>query len=274
MELGRPDLSIILPAIRVNRWKTFLDSIDLSRYSYEVIFASPFDPPKELKEHHKNIHFLKTYDTPSVCTQKALLAAKGEYVWSTVDDCKLLKGAIDESMDFVYNNMDEKDVLNARYTEGAGFSGHELPLSFWLAHSHSDLRLAGIQPYWKISLQPIINREYLLDIGGLDCIWEYSNFGFHDLIFRIQRDGGKIYDSPSTMTSADHYMGTSGDHKPIHNAQIYHDQPIFTEMYSKENYRIKIPLDNYRKYEGIWMKRYRKQYQSYEEMAREEGYSI
>lgn len=267
------NLSIILPAIRVNRWKTFLDSIDLSKYSYEVIFASPFDPPNELKI-RQNINFLKTYDTPSVATQKALLAAKGEYVWTTVDDGKLIPGSIDECMDFIYNNMEEKDVLNGRYVEGANFSGQPLPLAFWTAGFHQDLRLAGIQPYWKISLQPIINRQYLLDIGGLDCRFHYSNHSLHDLAFRIQRDGGRFYDSPNTLTTADHMPAESGDHKPIHDSQNLHDKPLFDELYSKENYRIKIPLEDYKRFEGVWKTRFKHQYETYVEMAREEGYNV
>lgn len=266
-------MTIIIPAIRQNHWKLLIDSIDIKKYSFEIILASPFDWPSNCDK-PTNVKILKTYDTPSVATQKGLLESHAELVWFTVDDCVMFPGAIDKAMDFYYNNCGEKDVINMTYREGAQFSGYELPKSFWFMGSHADLKLPGIQPYWKIALQPLLNREYLIDLGGLDTRFIYSNHSFHDLAARIQRDGGKYYDSPTTVSNANHYPGISGDHKPIHESQILHDQPLFEELYSKENYRIKIDLNNYKRYEGVWKKRFKHQYETYQEMARSEGYNI
>jgi len=254
------DVSILIPAIRTHLWEKMYDSIKLSckNNSFELILVSPFELPLELKQYN-NIKLIKDYGCPTRAAQVGSIHCEGKLLYHCVDDAVFFPNAIDEAIQFYYNNCAYKDAVNMRYREGCDYAGDEMSPEYWRAHTHGDLRLRGIEPHWKISLHHLINLEYFREIGGWDCQFEYLNHALHDIMFRIQADGGKVFDSPTEVTNCDWMPEKTGDHGPIHDAQLLHDAPLFHNMYNQQfaaRNRIKIDIDNWKKAAKIWTRRF------------------
>ena len=116
----------------------------------------------------------------------------------------------------------------------------------------------------------MLDREYFLELGGFDCSFEYPNFNIHDLIFRLQYDGGVIENSPVAVAHIDCYAATSIDHAPIHTT-FYEDEQKFIRKYNDPNAlnqsTAKIDIDNWKNYSSVWHRRFgKKLYTSYREM--------
>ena len=253
------DLSILVPGIRPHNWLELYESTKTActKYSYEVVFIGPFDPPAPLME-NTNVKYFKDYSSVPVCMQKAAVECEGYYMFHTVDDGTLSKNSVDMAIDYHKRFCGKKDIVNMRYREGQNKQGKSLPLDYWKAWHHGDLRLRGIDPSWAISLQPLVVLEYYKELGGFDCMFEYSNHCHHDFIFRVQMDGGRIINSPIEACNADHFPGISVDHEPIVIAQHTHDDPKFIRLYGdrKPTERIHIDYDNWKKYPSVWQIRF------------------
>ena len=79
-------------------------------------------------------------------------------------------------------------------------------------------------------------------------------------MFRVQADGGTLYDSPVDATTCNHYINKTGDHAPIYDAQTFSDKPKFDEMYSDLNAadsRIHLDLDNWKQSPEVWDRRFK-----------------
>lgn len=262
------DVSVFMPAIRVPNWPKMYKSLLTSckKYSFELVLVSPFDLPEELKQ-YQNIKIFKDLGSPSRCAQLASIKCDGKLLYHCVDDAIFLEDSIDNAIDFYYANCSKKDVINMRYREGANYSGQSMPMEYWIAWTHGDLKLAGIPNHFKISLHHLIDAEYFRDLGGYDCSFEYQNFNLHDLMFRIQANGGRIFDSPTDVTTCDH---SQSDHKAIHNAHHEHDFPLFYQLYSDPNIlnsRIKIDINNWSQQQPIWTRRFKTIPKNYDEIA-------
>lgn len=252
------DVSVFMPSIRVHNLLKMYESILASckRYSFELVLVGPFDLPEELKRYN-NIKTLKDLGSPSRCAQIASLQCEGRLLYHCVDDAIFLDDGIDKAIDFYSTNCSKKDVVNMRFREGPNYSGQSMPIEYWTAWHHESLRLQGIPRNFKISLHHLIDKEYFKEIGGYDCSFEYQNFNLHDLMFRIQTDGGKIFDSPTDVTTCDH--GQS-DHKVIEDAYHQSDYPLFVRLYSNPNIldsRIKIDTNNWSQQPQIWTRRFK-----------------
>lgn len=259
INIKRIDLSVFMPAIRVPNWLKMYESLLASckKYSFELVLVGPFDLPEELKQ-YENIKIYKDFGSPSRCAQLASFKCDGKLIYHCVDDAIFLEDSIDLAMDFYYNNCFKKDVINMRFREGPNYSGQSMPKEYWNAWHHESLRLAGIPNHFKISLHHLMNTEYFKDIGGYDCAFEYQNFNLHDLMFRIQNDGGRIYDSPTDVTTCDHGQL---DHKEIEMAYHESDFPLFRKLYSDPNIlisRAKIDLNNWLQQSPLWHRRFDK----------------
>lgn len=265
------DISILVPGIRPHNWEALYESAKLAcqKYNFEMVFIGPFEPEEKLLK-NENIKYFKDYSSVPVCMQKATLQCEGKLIFHTVDDGILEKNSIDMAIDLYNKICTEKDVINMRYKEGSGRKGNSLPLGYWTAYYHGDLRLGGIDREWAISLQPLMSTEYFKELGGFDCGFEYSNHCHHDLIFRIQMNGGKIINSPIEACNADHFPGTTGDHEPIVVAQHGHDDSRFFEIYGlkKPTDRVIINYNNWESRPKVWKIRFKNDIlpKSYKEM--------
>tara|TARA_R110002074_G_scaffold266788_1_gene438976 strand:- start:1096 stop:1926 length:831 start_codon:yes stop_codon:yes gene_type:complete len=270
------DVSIMMPAIRTSQWLMMYGSLinACQKYSWELVLVSPFDLPDNMK-HFENIKMIKDYGAPSRCAQIGAIACEGEFLYHCVDDAIFLPEVIDNAVDWHRQHCSDKDVINMRYREGAMFSGQTLPEQFWLAWFHDELRLPGIPQHYKISCHHFMKLDYFKQLGGWDCRYEYINHSLHDLMFRVQADGGRLYDSRTDATTCNHFIDKTGDHAPIYDAQTFHDKPQFDAIYAVPNAaasRITIPLDNWTQQPEVWERRFKEDDsgnlpESYEELG-------
>lgn len=263
------DVSVFMPAIRVLNWQKMYESLKLSckKYSFELVLCSPFELPSELKG-IPNIKLYKDFGSPSRCAQLASFECEGRLLYHCVDDALFLEDSIDQCIDYYNTNCSKKDAVNMRYREGAGYSGASMPMGYWTAWFHGDLRLPGIPQDAKISLHHLLDAEWFRELGGYDCEFEYQNFNLHDFIFRLQASGGRVFDSPVDATTCDH---SQADHKAIEDAHHAHDFPLFRKMYMSPNIlatRKKIDLNNWTQQPNIWVRRFKGTEKKYEELIK------
>lgn len=259
--INKIDVSLLVPTIRIPNLPNFYKSLQksCSKYSFEIVFISPFELPDTLKEYN-NIKWIQDYGTPSRCSQLGLFECEGELLYHTVDDAIFFEGKVDEGIDLYKKVCGRKDVVNMRYREGPNFSGAEMHPMFWTAWYHQELRLPGIPQHYKISLHHLLNREYLMEMGAYDCSFIHMNFNLHDTMFRIQYDGGRLFDSPSSVTNCDQFSVDTVDHKPIFDSHNQEDLPRFRTLYSDPHIlqkRSKIDINNWSDSPTIWKRRFK-----------------
>ena len=259
------DISIIVPGIRPHYWERVYDSIKeaCKKHSWELICGGPFKPPESLIGLN-NFQYLHSYSTVPIVIQQLTLLANGVYVCHQVDDGILLPDSLDKCIT-QFENYCSIDILNMRYSEGVGFCGNVRSDKVWTVQYNPEFHLPFIDINWNTSVQPLMYKEFFISMGGFDCRFEYSNHCHHDFMFRAQSIGSKIIHSTCGVCCADHMPGESGDHKPIHNAQIHIDAPIFKEIWSNER-KSKISYDNWKQYNKPWQRRFKSMYKSYQEM--------
>lgn len=259
--MNKPFISFLVPTIRLKNLPAFVESLHKSckNNSFEVVFISPFDKPESISK-FSNIKWIKDFGSPSRCCQIGLFECEGELLAHSVDDAIFFEDAVDKCVVLYNQKCNYKDVVNMRYLEGPNFSGAIVPDDFWYAHFHSQLRLPGVKTNWKISLHHMLNLDYLLELGGYDCRFNHMNFNLHDLMFRIQHDGGVIYNSPDFVTNCNQYILDTVDHAAIFNSHNQHDLPLFSKLYSDENAveeRVKIDLNNWSDEPDVWDRRFK-----------------
>ena len=270
------DLTIFIPAFRTPLWKKVYDSAKMAckRYNWEMAFIGPFEPPEELKS-EENVLFIQDYGTVTRCAQKGMLEIRSDLFFLTVDDCVFAEDSIDMAMDTYKEQCGYKDVVSMIYGEG----GNKMDTSYWTVKKWGDFRLPGINQSWKLANQCIMNKNYFIELGGLDCVnYEYIDKPIHDFMFRLQKDGGKIVFAPKHTCIATWYPEETGDHAPIHNAMFSRDIPTFNKMYTYPKFyekRIKLHYNNWKKSPEVWERRFSKGIpKTYEELCEQEGYEV
>ena len=240
----KKDVSIILPSIRPQFLETFYASAQSAcqNHTFEIVIPTPFDVPDIIKR-MDNVKIVRTYSTPTVAKQMAILLCNGEFLYNTTDDGFLTENAIDDAIEIHRKDLGFKDVVNMIYVEGQGILDQSTleprtvtvnpwPSEMWDANYWPDLRRPGIKNGWRISLHFFMKLDYFYELGGFDCRWEYSNHAIHDMIFRLQEDGGKVIDFPRVAYIAAHYPGHTFDHGPVHDAILGRDTVLFDQIYT------------------------------------------
>jgi hypothetical protein len=254
-------LSVFMPTIRTHLHQVWYDSLEAScnRHDFEVVMCGPFQPPDSILS-KTNVTWIKSFASPTVCAQLALLQCKGDYVFHTVDDSLFIPNVISNELDNIENNT----IVGMRYREGQSHSGNVLPDMYWYA-SNAYPRWNGVDPSWGICVHFLMSIGLCGEVGGFDCKYDYLNHATHDLLFRLQkRDHVSYRISKSEISSADWQPNITGDHAPIHNAQIGHDEPIFASDWQTPNNRGVIDLMNYESYPEVWKTRFTGKEQDYE----------
>jgi hypothetical protein len=265
------DISILVPAIRTTRWHALYKSIEAScnKYKWQLVLVTPFDLPQELQG-YDNIKVIKECGQVSRAVQRGMLELDSELVFLTVDDCTLMENSLDSCIDEYQSKCTYDDVLNVRYSE----NGDIQPESYYSARILAGT-LGGVNKDWQLAPQFIMHKEKFIALGGFDCQFEYINEPVHDFMFRLQKSGGKIYHSMTHCCIASWYESTTGDHAPIHWAQVAHDWPIFAQMYRVPNDRLIIDYDNWKNTPEIWERRFSQGIPNdYTELVKQEGYII
>lgn len=261
-------LSIITPAMRTHYWPRFLNSIQKSctKFQYEIIFISPFDLPENLKS--DNILYLKSFSTVPVCIQKGTLLATGDLICHAVDDSVFYENTLDLSIEYFLNKMKYDDAITLTYTENT--NNMNIKEKWQIKNISEFTGLKCVNPEWTTFVQPMMYKSKFIEMGGLDCSFEYSNHPHHDLAFRMNTLGSNIEVVPFSVSYAFHMPGSTGDHEPIQSAQEGPDATRFKNKWSGNDCpKTLIDYNNYIEYDKVWERRFKKQYKSYEEMYSE-----
>ena len=252
------DLSVIVPSIRVANLPALHASLEAScaPHSFEMVVVSPYEIPAELLS-KPNVKYLNDFGCPSRCVQRGSTIAEGHLVMWMSDDAESSKaGSLGECISLFQNGtITEKDAICLRYVEGDNDES-VFPDEYWSAHTHPDQRLTGIPSHYKIAPLGLYSLSFFRSIGGLDCQWEHINYNLHDLAFRLQRNGGNIYLSPSYCAKF-YWSWITSDSGPVQEAWRCNDKDLFAQVYSQDqSSRIKINYENWKQSPEKWKRRF------------------
>jgi len=269
------NISIIVPTIRPNLWERFYNSIlnSCKKHDWELIFVGPFSN-QYILEKDSRIKFIKSYSNPTTCFQIGIEKAKNSLLYFTSDDSVLYPDALDICAYDFNRFCAPVDALNVRYREGKDFGQYEFPLAYWIAGSYPGVYgQKFVNKNWSLAIQTICDREFFIKFGGFDCQFQFSNHAHADFSFRLQNFGGKVYHSRCEIANLTHIEGDTGDHAPVRSAQEIDDANLFNEIWNNVSNRKFIDFNNYLEFKDkIWSKRFKKEYNSYEELCKEENY--
>lgn len=248
-----------MPSIRTHQLEKWYETLSLAckKYSFQVVICGPFDLPESLAK-RENVKFIKSYAHPTKCAQIAALECDGELIHHNVDDTHFYEDSIDKNIEFWDKSCFPRDVISMRYIEGQNHATTEtFPMNYWKAGTYYPV--PHIHPLWNINCHFMMPRDLFLEYGGFDCKYEYLTYACQDLLFRMQRDGVRVYDSLCDVSNADWYPGAMKDHGPIVVAQLQYDEPRFRNdwLYSPlGNPLVKIDVNNHKIYAENWQRRF------------------
>ncbi len=253
-----PLLSVIVPGIRPQNWQKLYDSVasSLESNDFEVIFVGPNGWPAE--SDMPNAFFIQDWGSPARAMNIGLVASHGQFVTWAADDGVFLPGMLETVVNLV-DKSNEKHIITGKYVEGAGHG--MLEDDYYRLHKSINCNGLHVDPNAWILNVSIINTEYLKLLGGWDSsLFEVAVMAYFDLAVRVQKDGAQVELYPDPIYQCGHMPDITGDHAPIHYAQILHDTPLFSKVWSDPQAvdRIYIPLDNWTEAEEKWGRRFNK----------------
>lgn len=259
-----PFLSVLVPGIRTKNWYHLYKSIEAStKMTFEVIFVGPYEPPSDVAQ-FKNVKYIKDWGSPIRCQQIALIHAEGEYINWAADDGEFYPGCHDVSIKLLEESDNVplyKNFIMGKYYEGSA-SHNEGVMDkdhYYILNHHDASRSRYFKKdYFMLNLG-LVPTKLLIEVGG----WDAENFevcpmAYNDLAIRLQNYDCKVIIQDEMMFQCSHLPGHAGDHGPIHDGQVFHDQPVFTNIYSQEGCmnRVKIDLNNWSKAPNRWPRRF------------------
>lgn len=254
IHVNRPDISVILPTIRVHLLEKWYASLQEScgDIDFEVVCCGPFRPPDSLME-KANFKWIESFASPTVCTQLCAINAQGGHLLHSVDDAIYLPGAVEREYqkDFIIKGM--------AYREGVDYSGDSMPPHYWTCgHAYGQWPL--IANHWIHCVHFMMPRLLFELCGGFNCEYDYLNHATHDLLFRLQGHGYDMIMSDEDVTTCSWQPERTGDHGAIHDAQIGHDAPLFSRNWSggmaSGPPEFKIGIDNWVLQPEVWKTRF------------------
>lgn len=263
MDNQKPELSIILPAIRVEKWDHLYDTICASTSrSFELIICGPYALTEKLQT-ARNVKYVKDFGSPTRASAIAMMLAEGKLITWICDDAVLLPGALDAAIDELYAMGDDtKNVVLTKYLEGMnGTQKVNQPDYYYLINGREGFRPCTYSPHlpddWLIFNTAIMYRSFFEELGGLDCNYEHAAMADTDFAIRAQMMGANVHLTQVTLYDCDHGQD---DHKPIEIAQLQFDEPRIQAKYRnlewRANLQTVIRADNWKNFPTIWSRRF------------------
>jgi hypothetical protein len=252
------DLSYLMPGIRPQNWIAVYDSLKrATKRSCEIVFVGPYAGPDELMG-LPNVKFIEDWGSPVRAAQIALTHSEGKFVFLGCDDGYFFDGALDHLFDEL-ESMGEPSPYNiviGKYTEGSG-SGMADDWYYYITKhaSHPE----GVKDDWFMGNNLLLDREHFIEtFGGYNTKFEGNALCNNELAVRIQITGKyKIKLSKNQVMRCDHTPGESGDHAPMHHAQLLHDQPLYMDLIPKITANdIKVNFEGWIDAPAVWKRRF------------------
>jgi hypothetical protein len=270
-------LSVIMPAIRSEKWKGMYDSISESfSGDWELIIITEVPLPAELKD-KKNIQVVPSARSPMQKQQQGLSYTRGEFVTVVSDDSLWLPGTLNKTFEFIdsIKDFDYLTFIILKYLEGKEFEFPKWYLDqvpddmkfrtnwdfmksdkYYWSDTHKSSEMPGIPIHSPILSCAMFKRKLLLEVGGWDAQFQSQAMGNVDLSARLMYYGCDYYIQDLIVSTCGYMKQDTGDHGPIHYAQIEDDEPLLYGMYSRPRHdRIKIPLDNWKNTPEVWKRK-------------------
>jgi glycosyltransferase involved in cell wall biosynthesis len=254
------DISIPIPTIRIENLSNLYDSIDKSftEGSWEIIFVSPYPLSDDLlcKD---NVKYIQDWGCPTRCRQMGLVHSEGEWICYAADDVLFFPNSLDVAYQQL-QSVDYKTAVLGKYTEGNRDNPLMLTDDYYRMDFHDAFK--DIQPSlsksYYLFMSGLVSTKLVKEVGGWDCQFQTCAMSCMDLSMRLQNYGLKILTTNEPLFHASHMPNTTGDHAPIHYAQIIDDQPLFNQLYTSDNpeKRIKIEIDNWKNCPSKWERRF------------------
>lgn len=255
----KPEISLILPSIRVERLEGLYNSIKKStKREFELVIVGPYNIPNSLFD-LTNIKFVKDHGSPMRASNIAAELCEGKLVSWLSDDCLFFENSLDNSINDLYSmGENDKNVIIAKYYEGEGYSGNNSQNDTYYKLNHAYPFSPYIPDDWWIFNVAIMYRSFFDYLGGWNCQFQTCPLGHADFGVRAQRAGAVVKMTSSPIFTCDHMPGTSGDHAPIHYTQHGEDEPLYKIMYSRplNSYPTCIDISNWKNSSIIWDKRF------------------
>ena len=255
------DLTIVSVGIRNERWPELVRSIatGIKKYSYEIILVGPRQLPQEL-HHVEGVRYIKEDSRPTRKYMCAASIAEGKYIGYIGDDSIITEGSIDRAVD-ILENGNKIDLVALRHIQTNNYDGivpafSQVNPEWWTVKVQQTLKKQFVREDWKVTCDPLINLDYLKQLGGLDCRFHFLNFAVHDLTFRAQKNGSLAFISPDIVMNTP--IHEHSHHNAIRNL-VHEDEVLFDRLWSKERHPV-ISWDNWKEASQLW-DRYRTNFQ-------------
>lgn len=259
----KPEISIILPAIRVENWDKLYDSIKMSTSRrFELIICGPYALTKKLQD-LTNVKYVKDFGCPTRASAIASLLAEGKLITWVTDDAILVRDSLDTAINLLYSmGKDYKNVIISKYLEGQmGQQKTHQPDWYFKINGRQGFRPCTYSQHisddWWIFNTAIMYREFFEELGGLDSSFEHAAMADTDFAIRAQTAGANVQITQVLMYDCDHGQA---DHKPIEIAQVQFDEPRLQAKYRDPNWKdklqINIDINNWKDYPSVWERRF------------------
>lgn len=259
----KPEISIILPAIRRENWDDMYDSILMSTSkSFELIICGPYPLTDKLQK-LQNVKYIKDFGSPTRASAIASLLAEGKLITWITDDALLMPDALNLAVNTLYSMGDDhKNVVLTKYLEGSnGTQKTHQPDYYYKLNGRPGFRPCTYSPYisddWWIFNTALMYRSFFEELGGLDCNFEHAAMADSDFAIRAQQAGANVKITQILMYDCDHGQA---DHKPIEIAQVQFDEPRIQKKYRdpewKEKLEVNININNWKNFPTVWERRF------------------
>ena len=253
------DLSVCLAAIRKENWPRLYNSIveSVKDYSFELIFCGPHENlPDELKDLN-NVSCIQDFGPPTRCQQISMLGAVGRYITWAADDGWFLPNKLFDCIEFLDSQEEEKKCVVTQYIEGGVHALGDPKSGMYCMNFHDAIRSPFYPNHFLIFNSVVLPTQYFKDLGGFDCKYEVCPMAHADFGARAQLDGIKTT-LADVVFECTQFPGTSGDHAPVHYAQLEHDQPLYAKIWRSPECRnrIKIDINNWKQAPEVWTRRF------------------
>ena len=248
------DLSVCVPSIRKENWKRLYDSIveSIGDHTFELILCGPYSDLTYYLESKKNVVLIEDYGSPTRAQQIAASRAQGKYVTWGADDGWYIPGKLDKCMSILKKWNVDNPILATHYVEG-----NELALRNYYMNFHEPIRSPYYPNNFLIINLGITTLDFYKETGGLDCEFEVTAMDHADWGARAQLNGGKAYLLEEVVFECEQLVGAIGDHVPVHNTQLEHDQPLYASIWrSPTCLERKVKFDNWKDTPAVWQRRF------------------
>ena len=270
----KPKISIILPAIRQDRWDGMYESLlsGCKKYTFELIICGPL-PLTEKLQNDPRVKYAKDLGSPTRCSNIAAELAEGELVTWIADDALVIEDSIDKNIDELLSmGESDRNVVIYKYYEGKNGTDKALPPDYYYLLNSSGNFSPYIEAHWFLFNNPGMYRSFFEELGGLDCFYEACPMAHNDLAARAQNLGAVVKITQFPVLDCDHMEGGTVDHMAIFVSQTHRDQPKYQGRYRNPNWRtdvqMRIPMDNWKLQPQIWTQRFKRVPTSYADILK------